>query len=240
MLCRRSASLMSTTRMSLRHGQDHLAHVLGLGLLARVELDPVQLGERRRRSRRPGRRTRARTSSSVSTVSSTTSWSRAAWSVTVSIPRSATMVATATGCSMKSSPDSRFWPSWDASAKTYAAWMSLRSTLGLWALTVRSRVSRDSDGWRSDGRKGRRERIPPRRSVRTASCWSTGPAAKCSRAARDDRRPAADARGSGSRVRLGTTGLRRPGSRSPHARHGPARRSRPAGTSRRTTPRWSR
>ena len=40
------------------------------------------------------------------------------------------MVATATGCSMKSSPDSRFWPAWAASAKTYAALDVLEVHLG--------------------------------------------------------------------------------------------------------------
>ena len=32
---------------------------------------------------------------------------------------------------MKSSPESRFWPSWDASATAYARWISLRSAFGL-------------------------------------------------------------------------------------------------------------
>ena len=57
----------------------------------------------------------ARTSSRVAGVSSTTSWSRAAWSVVRSMPRSARIVATDTGCSMNSSPESRFWPRWAAS-----------------------------------------------------------------------------------------------------------------------------
>ena len=45
MLWRRSASLIRITRDVLRHRHDHLAVVLGLGLLAALELDPRQLGD---------------------------------------------------------------------------------------------------------------------------------------------------------------------------------------------------
>ena len=44
MLCSRSASLISTTRTSRHHGQQHLAHVFGLAVFAVGELDLVDLG----------------------------------------------------------------------------------------------------------------------------------------------------------------------------------------------------
>jgi len=41
----RSASLMSTTRMSIDHGEHHLAQVFGLLLFARSEIDLADLGD---------------------------------------------------------------------------------------------------------------------------------------------------------------------------------------------------
>ena len=70
-------------------------------------------------------------SATVTSVSSTVSCRSAAVIVVVSRCRSARIVATATGCRMKSSPEIRFWPSWDTSATAYARWISLRSALGL-------------------------------------------------------------------------------------------------------------
>ena len=52
-----------------------------------------------------------RTSSTVLLVSSGTSWSSAAATVAGSIPSSATSIATAAGCVMYGSPETRFWPS---------------------------------------------------------------------------------------------------------------------------------
>ena len=67
MLCRRSASLMRMTRDVLGHRDDHLPVVLGLRLLARLELDPRQLRDALdevarspRRTRRAPRRARRR------------------------------------------------------------------------------------------------------------------------------------------------------------------------------------
>ena len=68
---------------------------------------------------------------SVTCVSSTVSWSSAASRVVVSRRRSARIAVTATGCSMKSSPDLRFCPSCESWANMNARWISFRSAFGL-------------------------------------------------------------------------------------------------------------
>ena len=94
MLCRRSASLIRMTRDVLRHRHDHLAVVLGLGLLAALELDPRQLrdalDELRDLVAELGRAPRR----SSSSVSSTTSCRSAAASVSSSSCSSARILAT--------------------------------------------------------------------------------------------------------------------------------------------------
>ncbi len=114
----------------LGHGDEHLAHGRGLLGLLGVEPEPLELGDAvddGGHHRAEARRSR---SSTVTPVSSTASCSRAAARVMSSRPRSARMVATASGWEMYGSPDFRSWPSWAASATAYAWTIIVESPLG--------------------------------------------------------------------------------------------------------------
>ena len=102
------------------HRDHHLAVVLGLRLVARLERDPGQLGHavdqagdlvaELARGPRPG----------DAVVSSTVSCSSAAHSVAVSRRMPAQILATPTGWVMKSSPDWRRWSAWCSQANRNA------------------------------------------------------------------------------------------------------------------------
>ena len=70
----------------------------------------------------------SRTSSRDALVSSTVSCSSAAHSVAVSRRMPAQILATPTGCTMKSSPEARRWSEWRSQANTNAACTCVRST----------------------------------------------------------------------------------------------------------------
>ena len=101
------------------HRDDHLAVVLGLRLVVRLERDPGQL---RDAVDEPGDLLAelSRTSSSDADVSSTVSCSSAAHSVSVSRRSPAQIFATPTGWLMKSSPDLRRWSACFSQANTNA------------------------------------------------------------------------------------------------------------------------
>jgi hypothetical protein len=70
------------------------------------------------------------TSVRLYSVSSGTSWRRAAWIATMSIPSSARIWADAIGCVTYGSPVARRWPSCAATARSNAASTPDRSTPG--------------------------------------------------------------------------------------------------------------
>src|SRR4051812_29057031 len=171
MLCRRSASLISSTRMSLAIATNifrtfsacsaSLDRNVILSSLVRPSTISATCGPNS-----------FSMSSSVRSVSSTTSCSSALTSVVVSIPRSARIVATPSGWAMKSSPETRFCPACDVSANAKARWISLRSARGLSLLMRRISASRPSAG--GEESPGRNRRRPPRRSALTCSWLCTG------------------------------------------------------------------
>ena len=89
----------------LRHGQEHLADVLGLLLLVGPGAELGQLGDAVDEVRRPPPRSAPRRPRCEYSVSSGTSWSSAAWTASGSRPSSARIWATASGWVMYGSPD---------------------------------------------------------------------------------------------------------------------------------------
>ena len=100
MLWRRSASLISSTRMSFAIATSILRKRRGLLGVPRVELEPVELGDAVDDRGDLGAERAIPGRPSVSSVSSTASWSSAAEMVTSSRPRSARMSATPSGWEM--------------------------------------------------------------------------------------------------------------------------------------------
>ena len=104
----------------LGHRHDHLAVVLGLGLLAASGTGCASASSRPRRAARSRSPNSARSSSISTSVSSTTSCSSAAATVSSSRRSSAKILATDHGWRMNSSPDRRCWPSCAFAAKAKA------------------------------------------------------------------------------------------------------------------------
>jgi hypothetical protein len=98
------------------HRDDHLADVLGLLVLAAAERQRVELGEAVHDARDLAAELVVELRDAhVGVLDGVVQERRLR--VVVSRPRSARIWATASGCSMKSSPDRRFCPSW-CSART--------------------------------------------------------------------------------------------------------------------------
>ena len=87
---------------------------------------------------------RSRTSSSDALVSSTVSCSSAAHSVSVSSRRPAQILATPTGCTMKSSPDCRRWSAWCSQANRKASSTRGRSMATAASATCSSTIAKRS------------------------------------------------------------------------------------------------
>ncbi len=141
MLCSRSASLMTSTRGSLAIATTILRMVSALAASPSFTLSSLVTPSTRSATSPPNS---SASSSSVYSVSSTVSCSSAATSVFVSMPSSARIEATASGCVMYGSPDLRNWPLCSCSARVYACWSSRTSARGWAARWVATRGSRTS------------------------------------------------------------------------------------------------
>ena len=111
----------------LGHRDHHLAVVLGLAVVAALEGDARELGHAVHELGDLLAEL-VSTSSSDALVSSTVSCRSAAQSVAVSSRMPAQILATPTGCTMKSSPLARRWSAWRSQANTNAFSTSSRST----------------------------------------------------------------------------------------------------------------
>ncbi|CCB77998.1 exported protein of unknown function [Streptantibioticus cattleyicolor NRRL 8057 = DSM 46488] len=158
MLCRRSASLMTSTRGSLAMATTILRTVSACAASPNLTLSSLVTPSTSRATCSPKSR---RSASSPYSVSSTVSWRRPAIRVAGSMPSSARMVVTASGWVMYGSPLLRFWPRCQRSAtwKARSIWRSpAESIFGSLLRTMRSNGS-------STGLYGV-ERCTPRRASR--------------------------------------------------------------------------
>ncbi len=113
MLCSRSASLITSTRMSLAIATTILRMVSACADSPYLTLSSLVTPSTSMAISSPKSRVRSAT---VYGVSSTVSCRSAAHRVGAVIPSSARMVATASGCVMYASPLLRSWPVWYFSA----------------------------------------------------------------------------------------------------------------------------
>ena len=159
MLCSRSASLMTSTRMSRAIATTILRTVSASRRLA--VLDLVQLGhtvdERGHLVAEVGAQ---RLDGEVGVLDRVVQ-QRGGERRAASCPRSARIWATASGCVMYGSPLLRRCPRWRCSATSYARSTSRRSALGWLALTTRNSGSRTAQRLRATG--GRQPGEPPTR-----------------------------------------------------------------------------
>ena len=154
MLCRRSASLMTSTRMS---------SAMATSILRMAAACWASFESKWMRSSLVTPSTNAATSApnsfsmsaSVNAVSSATSCRRAATIVVSSRPKWATIVATANGWVMYGSPERRICPSCAASATSYARWISSEDAFGCALRNCSTRgptFSAAGSWWRRHGR----------------------------------------------------------------------------------------
>src|SRR4051794_3881636 len=139
MLCSRSASLMTSTRMSRLIATIILRMVSAWAVSPYLTLSSLVTPSTSWATSAPKS---LRSSSSVYGVSSTVSCSRAATRVGSVMPMSARIVVTASGWVMYGSPLLRTCEAWHRSAVRYARSSSSRSALGWFARTARKSGSR--------------------------------------------------------------------------------------------------
>ena len=177
------------------HRDHHLAVVLGLRLVARLERDAGELGHAVDQARDLLAERLADLVERSRVVSSTVSCRSAAHSVSVSSRMPAQIFATPTGWTMKSSPDWRRWSAWCSQAKTNAS--ITRRAVDL-ARRPRRRAPRRSRTGRRAARARAAVRSAGASAARRCACSGGRRAVGRDRDVADARRRRRGARGSAS------------------------------------------
>ena len=151
MLCSRSASLMSTTRMSSAMARNILRMFSACcsSCDRALNLDSFVTPSTRWATSGPKR---SSTSEMEYSVSSGTSWSSAAWTASGSSPSSERIWATASGWVMYGSPEARRCGPCASRANRYASPTLVRSASGNRSRSSASMRCSAASSWRSDAR----------------------------------------------------------------------------------------
>ena len=200
MLCSRSASLMSTTRMSSAIARNifRMFSACCCSWLWVENRDSLVTPSTRCAISGPKA---SSTSARLYSVSSGTSWSSAAATATGSMPSSARIWADAIGCVTYGSPDARTWVACASTARSNARSTTARSACGWCCLRAARRRARSSA--RSADACGRRAA-----ATAAGAGGSAVPGVASVAVAARDRRPARGAAGASR----GTSGSRTTGS----------------------------